>query len=85
METLKLNSKTGEVSLNDKQLLGVKSIQIKMDLRKDEKGHMREFAETTLVMDTNECETELNIEGFVVWENQESKPFRASALVTGVL
>ena len=67
MEKLKLNSKTGEVSLNDKQLLGVKSIQFKMDLRKDEKGHMREFAETTLVMDTNECETELNIDGFVVW------------------
>ena len=63
MEKLKLNSKTGEVSLNDKQLLGVKSIQIKMDLRKDEKGHMREFAEATLVMDTNECKTELNIDG----------------------
>ena len=49
-----LNSKTGEVSLNDNQLLGVNSIQIKMDMRKDEKGHIMEFAEATLVMDTQE-------------------------------
>lgn len=40
MEKITFNSRTGEVSLNGEQMQGVKSIQIKMDLRKDEKARM---------------------------------------------
>ena len=42
-----------------------------MDLRKDEKGYVKEFAEVTLVADVQECETELNIDGPVKWGEPE--------------
>lgn len=71
MAKITLNSRTGEVSLNGEQMHGVKSIQIKMDLRKDDKGYVKEFAEVTLVVDVQECETELNIDGPVKWGEPE--------------
>lgn len=51
MAKITFNSRIGEVSLNGEQMQGVKSIQIKVDLRKDEKGYVKEFAEVTLVAD----------------------------------